>query len=155
MKLLLAFSVSLWSLSALGSMPSLHGTQYFTGSGVAIHPDGSAERYLITLAASKHAAGKYMFSYDLQFGHGNVFFDLLHVHEHADSSFFSIYIGEMLVGHGYCWGSKCHTNWSHDGHHIENTFHRHRRTGMIHSMGSRSNQDGVVYLWKETLRRLK
>ena len=155
MKLLLAFCVSLWSLSAFGNMPALHGTQYFTGSGVAIHPDGSAERYLITLAASKEAAGKYMFSYDLQFGQGNVFFDLLHVHEHADSSFFSIYMGDALVGHGYCWGSKCHTNWSYGGSHVEYTFHHHRRTGMIKGMGSKRSKDGVVYLWKETLRRLR
>ena len=158
MKLLLAFSVSLWSLAAFGSIHSL-STQYYTGNGVAIHPDGSAERYLITLSVSKQSTNKYALSYDLQFGDKNDFFDLFYVHDKVDSSFFSIFMrggeGYTLVGHGYCWGVKCHVNWNHNRMNVEHTYQRNRRTGAIHGMGSRTNARGVMYLWKEVLQPLR
>ena len=153
MKLLLVLFVSLWSLAAFGSVHSLHN-QYFSGSGVAIHPDGSAKRYLISISISKESAQKFHLNYDLQFGNKNVFFDLVYMHDKPDSSFFSIHMGDMLVGHGYCWGMQCHTNWSHHGYNIEYSYHRSRRTGAIHGMGSKRGKDGMVYIWKEMLRPL-
>ncbi len=154
MKLLLALSVSLWSLATFGNVHSLHN-QYFSGSGVAIHPDGSAKRYLISLSISKSMPHKFHLSYDAQFGEKNMSLDLVYLHDKPDSSFFSIYAADdMLIGHGYCWGSRCHTSWSHNGHNVEHTYYRSRRTGAIHGMGSRHNKDGMEYMWKEKLHPL-
>lgn len=150
MKLLLVLFVSLWSLTAFGNVHSVHN-QYFSGSGVAIHPDGSAERYLISLSISKESVNKFHLNYDFQFGAKNMSFDLVYVHDKPDASFFSIYMGEMLVGNGYCWGMRCHTNWSHHGYNIEHSYKRSRRTGAIHGMGSKRGKDGMVYIWKEML----
>ncbi len=153
MKLFLVFLVSLWSLAALGGMQPLHNNQYFNGSGVKFHPDGSTERYLVSLSISKKSAHKFRLNFDYQFAGKNMFFDLVHKHNMADSSFFSIYKEGELVGHGYCWGMRCHTNWSYHGYNIESSYYRHRRSGAIHSMGSKS-KDGMVYIWKEKLRPL-
>ena len=153
MKLLLALFVSLQSVAVFGGVHSLHN-QYFSGSGVAIHPDGSAVRYLASLSVSKQSTNKFHLHYDTVFGDKNMFFDLVYVHDKPDASFFSIHMDDMLVGHGYCWGMKCHTNWSHQGYNIEYTYRRHRRTNAIHGTGSKRGKDGMVYIWKEMLRPL-
>ena len=158
MKLTLAVFVSLWSLTAF-SYQSAHNHEYFHGQGVAIHPDGSAERYLISLAVRKKSMSKYVLSYDIQFGDRNVFFDLAYVHDSADSSFFSVHVraeeGYKLVGHGYCWGPKCHVNYSWNDMNVENTFYRNRRTGNLYGMGSKTGKEGMVYIWKEVLTNIK
>ena len=151
MKLLLVLCVSFWSLAVFGNVHSLHN-QYFSGSGVAIHPDGNAVRYLVSLSISKQSAQKFHLNYDMQFADKNVFFDLVYVHDKPDASFFSIYMDDMLVGHGYCWGMRCHTNWSYHGYNIEHSYKRSRRSGAIRGMGSKRGKDGMVYIWKEMLR---
>lgn len=150
MKLLLALLVSLQSAAVFSGVHAVHN-QYFSGSGVVIHPDGSAVRYLASLSISKQSANKFHLHYDKVLGDKNMFFDLVYVHDKPDASFFSIYMDDMLVGHGYCWGMKCHTNWSHHGYNIEHTYRRHRRSGAIHGMGSKRGEDGMVYIWKEKL----
>ena len=151
MKLLLALCLSLWSLAAFSNVHSLHN-QYFSGSGVAIHPDGSAHRYLISLSISKQSEHKFNLNYDLQFDEANISHDLVYVHDKPDSSFFSIHMDDELVGHGYCWGMRCHVNWSYHGYDIEHSYKRSRRSGAIYSMGSKRSKDGMVYIWKEMLR---
>ena len=109
--------------------------------------------YLVSLSISKESANKFHLNYDFQFSDKNMFFDLVYVHDKPDSSFFSIYMNDMLVGHGHCWGMQCHTNWSYHGHNIEHTLQNAgRRSGAIHGMGSKRGKNGMVYIWKEMLR---
>lgn len=154
MKLLLALFVSLQSAAVCGGVYSLHN-QHFSGRGVAIYPDGRAVRYLASLSVSKQSTDKFHLHYGKVLGDKDMFYDFVYVHDKADASFFSIYMDDMLVGHGYCWGMKCHTNWSHQGNNIEYTYRRHRRTGAIHGTGSQRDKDGMVHIWKEILHPLR
>jgi hypothetical protein len=38
---------------------------------------------------------------------------------------------------------------------VEHTFYRNRRTHSIHGMGSKTNKEGMVYIWKEVLNSIR
>ena len=155
MKILVAVLFSLGSLTALaGGYDAHHRFEFFHGVSNYKYAKGDMGEVLVSLKIKKMDGGnKARFVYGF-YKDDEVFRLKFTVVNRENVPMFDIKRRGKVIGYGYCFGNLCHLEYDMHGKHIEDTIYRKNKRNSLYSMGSASNNDGIIKSWKMHLKKI-
>ena len=162
MKFLVAVLFSLGSLTAFAAAgdsthsltySSAHSFEYYHGSGVFKKPSGRSANFLASLTIRKLGEGKFNFIYGIYLPHKNLHYDIT-LSNREGASFFDVMSHGDTVGYGYCWGRKCHLEYSLGGYDVEDTIVRHKHGNALTRTGSKRDEHGIIKSWQMSMKKI-
>lgn len=163
MKLLVTALFALGSLSAYSaadnsthnlSYASAHNFEYFHGSGVFKTPAGKSATFLASLTVRKLEEGRFNFIFGYFHSNKNIHVEIV-LQNREGASFFDIKgKDDAVIGYGYCLGMKCHLEYGMAGRHMEQTMYRHKGSGSLYFMGSKTNAEGIIKSYRMSLKKI-